>query len=86
MGSITIIVIWLILSLTIIVSFLALIDLIMQNWLFDLLIDWFNLIADLIWSVNAYILVSLFTLWAMVLVVRFVMSFIWENPGHSANH
>lgn len=80
-----IIIIWLILSISIIVGVIVWINAIMNNWLYDILVDWLLILEDLFWSTAAYLFLSLFVLGWLVLTIRFIMSRIWENPWQAAN-
>ena len=80
-----IIVIWLILSITLVVGVIVWINAIMNNWLFDLIVHWLLILEDLFWSTAAYLFLSLFVLAWMTLMIRFIMSRIGENPWQSAN-
>lgn len=81
----TIIVIWIVLSVSLIVWFLAIVNSIMQNWLYDFIVSGLNVLVELFWTSRTVLFLSLFTLAWMTLVIRFVMSWIGENPWHSAN-
>lgn len=80
-----IIVIWLILSITLVVGVIVWINAIMNNWLYELIVSWLLILEDLFWSTAAYLFLSLFVLAWMILMIRFIMSRIGENPWQSAN-
>lgn len=79
------IVLWLILWLTVITWIVVVLNQVMQNWLYDLIVSWLNILVDLLWTWYTYLFLSMFSLAWITLVVRFIMSWIWENPWSSAN-
>lgn len=56
-----------------------------NQWLFDYIQSWFVWFTQLFWSTLSYTFLWMFGAAFLVLIVRFIMSFIWENPWHSAN-
>jgi hypothetical protein len=54
-------------------------------WLFDYIQSWFNLFTQLFWSTLSATFLWMFGVAFLVLIVRFIMSWIGENPWHSAN-